>query len=441
MYGIRASEICGSRLRFRSFGQLHHPLPCPSTGNNFTPTTPNAGGGRSAAAAGDLPGGLLAPFAGGFRSGGAIGSERKGRRFRAAALRPDWSVETVLPADRGRILARDGSAAGLRSSRRGRGGRLSLAARAGGLGLAAGPCPRAAAQGRPQRRRGGWPRPGPRCCRSAGNWPSGWPALCGLSSDAVAIASAAHPGPRGTDCRGRQPSSPVGSRRAAAGRRIVDRGLLRLLLGRLPPPPRIIVAEELAHHVVADDVPAAVVSEMRSHPERYPGTKIVGLTRRTYPQGSLAAHVLGHLGEAEGQTVAAADDPAGRNACPDVVGRTGMERQYEALLRGRPGVAVEQTRPRRPHCGIILPASSRLVGARPAADARHTVAAHGRGSACQTPSKATGHRRQRRSGARPAGQSPSWMSAAGRSACRRLGADVRPQSVCRDEDSGQWPPC
>ncbi len=82
-----------------------------------------------------------------------------------------------------------------------------------------------------------------------------------------------------------------------------------------PPPPQIIVEEELVPHVVAEDVSPAVVSEIKTNANRYPGVKIVELTRRTYPQGTLAAHVLGHLGprekkDAVGQTFRSADQEA-----------------------------------------------------------------------------------------------------------------------------------
>ncbi len=114
---------------------------------------------------------------------------------------------------------------------------------------------------------------------------------------------------------------------------------IRRLLLEDPPPPRIVVTEELDHHVMADDVSAAVVAEIENHPDRYPGTKIVSLSRRTYPEGTLAAHVLGHLGSRGRRRFRRTDIPV----CPtDRVGRMGVERQYEALLRGQPGVAVEQ---------------------------------------------------------------------------------------------------
>ncbi len=101
--------------------------------------------------------------------------------------------------------------------------------------------------------------------------------------------------------------------------------LCRLLLDA-PPSPRIIVAEELEHHVMADDLPPAAVAEIENHPERYPGAKIVTLSRRSYDQGTLAAHVIGHLGRGEEE---------------ETVGLMGVERQCEPLLRGRDGLSVE----------------------------------------------------------------------------------------------------
>jgi penicillin-binding protein 2 len=120
---------------------------------------------------------------------------------------------------------------------------------------------------------------------------------------------------------------------------------IRRLLLETPPPPRIVVAEELAHHVVADDVSPAVLTEIRDHADRYPGVKIVAVARRTYPSGVLAAHVLGHLGPVEKQELRTSDLQP-----DDLVGRMGIERQCEAELRGHRGVAIDQT----DHSGRII---------------------------------------------------------------------------------------
>ena len=61
-------------------------------------------------------------------------------------------------------------------------------------------------------------------------------------------------------------------------------------------PETVTVAEELTDQVLAEDIPAAAAAEIQQHADRYPGTRIVNLTRRTYPAGALAAHVLGYLG-------------------------------------------------------------------------------------------------------------------------------------------------
>lgn len=109
------------------------------------------------------------------------------------------------------------------------------------------------------------------------------------------------------------------------------------------PPAWITVAEELDYHVMAEDVPLAVVAEIEDHPKRYAGVKILSRSCRAYPFGQLAAHVLGHLGPVTSEELE--PDPGARPGYhpQDLVGRLGLERQYEWLLRGRRGTAVELT--------------------------------------------------------------------------------------------------
>jgi len=98
-------------------------------------------------------------------------------------------------------------------------------------------------------------------------------------------------------------------------------------------PPRIVIAEELDYHVLVSDVPLEVVAEVESRPEEYPGLRIVEQSRRHYPAGALAANVVGFLGAGD---VAEEDRPS-------LVGRQGIERQYDAQLRGRDGRFIDQT--------------------------------------------------------------------------------------------------
>lgn len=87
----------------------------------------------------------------------------------------------------------------------------------------------------------------------------------------------------------------------------------------------IVIQEELAYHAVAGDVPVEVAAEIQAHPELYPGLRIRETTTRTYPTGSIAAHLVGAR-----TRVADSDDP-------HRVGRSGVERSFDGRLRGIDG--------------------------------------------------------------------------------------------------------
>ena len=56
---------------------------------------------------------------------------------------------------------------------------------------------------------------------------------------------------------------------------------------------------------------------------------------REYPNGTMAAHVLGWVGQIDAQEI---KDKKFKNYGPnDLVGKTGLEQQYERFLRGRKG--------------------------------------------------------------------------------------------------------
>ena len=66
-----------------------------------------------------------------------------------------------------------------------------------------------------------------------------------------------------------------------------------------------------------------------------PGGKIVAVPRREYPFGGLAAHALGYMNEVSADELKTKKDE-GYHA-GDLIGRTGIERQWEGYLRGRDG--------------------------------------------------------------------------------------------------------
>lgn len=92
-------------------------------------------------------------------------------------------------------------------------------------------------------------------------------------------------------------------------------------------PEPVTVREELDYHVIVHDVSPEVVRLIESEPEKFSGVKIVETSRRTYPLGSVAAHVLGYLGVRETGNV--------------LVGKAGFEQVFDESLQGQPGEQLE----------------------------------------------------------------------------------------------------
>jgi len=87
---------------------------------------------------------------------------------------------------------------------------------------------------------------------------------------------------------------------------------------------------------VAENVPEEVFIHVKEHQAEFPSVEATIISRRTYPNGQLAAHVLGYVGEindAELEARKGEDYKLG-----DTIGKSGVERVYEADLRGQSGV-------------------------------------------------------------------------------------------------------
>ena len=70
---------------------------------------------------------------------------------------------------------------------------------------------------------------------------------------------------------------------------------------------------------------------VKEHQEDFPGITVERQPVRIYPEGEVAAAILGYIGKPD-----EADIEAGA-ASTDLLGRAGLERQYDALLQGTPG--------------------------------------------------------------------------------------------------------
>ncbi|WP_307835746.1 penicillin-binding protein 2 [Phycicoccus sonneratiae] len=89
---------------------------------------------------------------------------------------------------------------------------------------------------------------------------------------------------------------------------------------------------------LATDVDPARALTLVERPERFPGVAVTSEPVRSYPrpEGASAAQVLGYLGRVGPQDLSA--DPT--LAADDLVGRAGLEQQYDRELRGTPGRTV-----------------------------------------------------------------------------------------------------
>jgi penicillin-binding protein 2 len=88
--------------------------------------------------------------------------------------------------------------------------------------------------------------------------------------------------------------------------------------------------------VVGEDVPLRQVAFIAEHADAFPGITVEERTQREYPYGALAAHVLGYTGAPSEDQLSNPGD--GRTILStDMVGRSGIESQYDDYLAGAPG--------------------------------------------------------------------------------------------------------
>ncbi|MEQ9407334.1 MAG: penicillin-binding transpeptidase domain-containing protein [Fuerstiella sp.] len=99
---------------------------------------------------------------------------------------------------------------------------------------------------------------------------------------------------------------------------------------------RIVVREQEDFHQIIADVPLDVTAGIHERPNLFPGVQVVVQHRRTYPQGRVAAHVVGARTTAKQEETG--NDDAGALDRTGRYGRFGVERSYDHQLRSVPGV-------------------------------------------------------------------------------------------------------
>ncbi len=110
------------------------------------------------------------------------------------------------------------------------------------------------------------------------------------------------------------------------------------------------VVEQTIYHRVVPDVSPEIAAAVRCEPERFPGVRVMERAQREHPNPELAPHVVGLLQPLsaeqwdrfaeEGRAWTMSDpvaDVARRYTMDDRAGASGIEKEYEELLRGRRG--------------------------------------------------------------------------------------------------------
>lgn len=87
---------------------------------------------------------------------------------------------------------------------------------------------------------------------------------------------------------------------------------------------------------LAVDVPKEKLIYVREHQGDFPGIEGLQLTERIYPNGTLAAHVLGTVGEINDKELATRKVDGYRAG--ETIGKSGAELSYEKDLRGEPQI-------------------------------------------------------------------------------------------------------
>jgi len=115
------------------------------------------------------------------------------------------------------------------------------------------------------------------------------------------------------------------------------------------------VREEFEYYALARDLPTEAAVAVRTQPERSAGMQVLERTRRLNPNGDLAAHITGRVGPVSPEAWRELEDQhatwsygmglstAGRlYRVDDGLGISGVEKQYEDVLRGSRGYVVNR---------------------------------------------------------------------------------------------------
>jgi penicillin-binding protein 2 len=94
-----------------------------------------------------------------------------------------------------------------------------------------------------------------------------------------------------------------------------------------------VMVEPGAGGLVSSELTAGQIAVFEESPHLFPGLRREGVLTRHYPGGEAFCHVVGYVGEVSERDIE--DDPTVRQG--DLTGRSGLEKTYQRVLRGRDG--------------------------------------------------------------------------------------------------------
>jgi penicillin-binding protein 2 len=138
----------------------------------------------------------------------------------------------------------------------------------------------------------------------------------------------------------------------------------------------ITVAEELADHPILKAISTDVQNELRKHIEQYPGLELKPGVQRYYPYDDTGCHLIGHLTRVTQEDLKT-DPNVGvdelRQYLPnDLIGRTGIEKLAEPMLRGARG-RIETVEGREGELGRTKPTPGKDVKCTIDIDLQHDI--------------------------------------------------------------------
>jgi len=130
-------------------------------------------------------------------------------------------------------------------------------------------------------------------------------------------------------------------------------GVPRLSIERRLPPSVFHLHQPME---VAANIPFTTVAQLAEQAPSLPGVSWQSRPVRTYPELGSLSHIIGHVGEITREELITLFNFGYHQG--DIIGRSGIERQYNALLRGREG---RETRTVDAHGRIVDGASARIA--------------------------------------------------------------------------------